>query len=93
MGAVSPIGRSLSCPGGRRAMCLAERSRVRDDGASGVDDEEQYGRIVERSGSGRIRKQLGHAPGREGENCDKPHQSVSCLRRIRDAHGSDSTGD
>lgn len=53
---VLKIWRSHGRPGMRWVKCLPERSRVRDDDACGVDDEEQYCHIVESSGSGRIRK-------------------------------------
>ena len=43
--------------------------------------------------SGRVRKCLGDTPGRERKDRYQPHDPVSSLGRMSDAHGRDSAGD
>jgi hypothetical protein len=70
-----------------------EGSRIWDDYADCVNDEEEDGDIVESTGHSRVGSHLGDTPGGERQDSHEPHEGMAPPGRMSDAHGCDGGGD
>ncbi len=68
-------------------------SRIRDDEAPGVDNEEQDRYVAQTTRGSRVGEQLSEAPGGKRNDCHEPQESVSSLGRRSDRQGGNGTGD